>query len=110
MVKKLVKKGGDQASKLVGDLSSKYGSKLALRDLILFAVLSLISYILYLVSGSGIFQDTFYLLAMIFGFMALAFLIVWLSIGFARGKVKPKKKRKAKPKKKAKKKPAKKKK
>ena len=52
--------------------------RLALRDLILFAILSLISYILYTASGIQIYQDTFYLLSMIFGFIAVAFLIVFL--------------------------------
>lgn len=71
-------------------LVSKYGSKLALRDFILFAVLSLLFYILNTISGNEIYQDMFYLLAIIFGFLALAFLIILLAISLSRGKVKNK--------------------
>ncbi len=71
-------------------ITSKYNSKLALRDLILFALLSIISFILYTVSGSILYQDTFYLLTILFGFVSVAFLIVFLIIIFARGKVKKK--------------------
>ena len=65
-------------------------SKFTLRTLILFAVLALISYILYTVTGSTkpIYQDTFLLLAMILGFIALAFLIAFVAISFAKGKIK----------------------
>ncbi len=74
----------------VKQITSRYNSKLALRDLILFALLSIISFILFTVSGNTLYQDTFYLLAILFGFIAVAFLIVFLVIIFARGKVKKK--------------------
>jgi len=69
-------------------ITSRYNSKLALRDLILFALLSIISIIVSNVSGNSLYQDTFDLLAILFGFIAVAFLIVFLAIIFARGKVK----------------------
>lgn len=71
-------------------ITSRYNSKLALKDFILFALLSVISFILFTVSGNTLYQDTFYLLAMLFGFISVAFLIVFLVIVFARGKVKKK--------------------
>lgn len=46
------------------------------RNLILFVLLSLISYILYLVSNpNGAWVDIFYFLLIIFGFISVAFLI-----------------------------------
>ncbi|MDP2672634.1 MAG: hypothetical protein Q8O84_02375 [Nanoarchaeota archaeon] len=94
MAKKSVKKSRKKSVAVkkktipVKQITSKYNSRLALRDLILFALLSIISFILFTVSGNTLYQDTFYLLAMLFGFVALAFLIVFLVIIFARGKVK----------------------
>lgn len=70
--------------------TSKYGSKLAIRDLIIFALLSLISYMLSTVSGNELFEDVLYLLAIVFGFLAIAFLIIFLIIAFSGGKVKKK--------------------
>src|SRR3989344_3986684 len=72
----------------VKQITSRYNSRRALRDLILFALLSIISFILFTVSGNSLYQDTFYLLAILFGFIAVAFLIVFLVIVFAREKVK----------------------
>ena len=72
----------------VKQITSRYNSRLALRDLILFALLSIISFILYTVSGNTLYQDTFNLLAILFGFISVAFLIVFLVIIFAREKVK----------------------
>ena len=71
-------------------ITSRYNSRLALKDLILFALLSIISFILYIVSGNTLYQNTFYLLAILFGFISVAFLIVFLVIIFAREKVKKK--------------------
>jgi Na+/proline symporter len=49
--------------------------KLVLRNLILFVILSLISYLLYIVFDNVIYETFFYFLTMILGFIALAFLI-----------------------------------
>jgi Flp pilus assembly protein TadB len=48
---------------------------LVLRNLILFIVITLISYILYLVSNNFVYDSFFYLLSMVAGFISLAFLI-----------------------------------
>jgi len=94
MAKKSVKKSQKKSVSVkkrtipVNQITSRYNSRLALRDLILFALLSIISFILFTVSGNSLYQDTFYLLAILFGFIAVAFLIVFLVIVFARGKVK----------------------
>ena len=92
MAKKSVKKSQKKVvvkkrTILVNQITSRYSSKLALRDLILFTLLTIISFILFTVSGNTLYQDTFYLLAILFGFIAVAFLIVFLVIIFARGKV-----------------------
>lgn len=57
---------------------------LVLKNLILFVILALISFLLYSVSGKEVYQDFFYLLALILGFIALAFLIVLLILLFMR--------------------------
>jgi len=94
MAKKSVKKSRKKSVAVkkktipVKQITSRYSSRLALRDLILFALLAIISFILFTVSGNTLYQDTFYLLAILFGFIAVAFLIVFLAIIFARGKVK----------------------
>lgn len=85
-----VKKSVSKKAVPVKQITSRYNSRLALRDLILFALLSVISFILETVSGNTLYQDTFYLLAILFGFISLAFLIVFLVIVFAREKVKKK--------------------
>ena len=94
MAKKSVKKSRKKSVAVkkktipVKQITSRYNSRLALRDLILFALLSIISIIVSNVSGNSLYQDTFDLLAILFGFIAVAFLIVFLAIIFARGKVK----------------------
>jgi hypothetical protein len=63
-------------------------SRLALRDLILSGVLSLICFVLYAIVTNEIYQNTFYLLSMILGFIAVAFLILYIATLFSRGKTK----------------------
>ena len=82
--KKVVRKKVARVSK---QSISKYNSRLALRNLILFALLSLIFFMLYTVSGNELYQYMFYLLSLVLGFIAVAFLIVLLIIVFSRGKV-----------------------
>ena len=88
--KAAVKSSASKKTVPLKQITSRYNSRLALRDLILFALLSIISFILYTVSGNTLYQDTFYLLAILFGFISVAFLIVFLVIIFAREKVKKK--------------------
>lgn len=58
--------------------SGKRKINLSLKKLILFAVLALISFVLYLFLSNEIFKNLFSLLTMIFGFIAVGFLIVLL--------------------------------
>ena len=58
--------------------ASKRKINLVLKNLILFVVMSLISFGLYNILNNEIFKNLFSLLAMIFGFISVAFLIVLL--------------------------------
>jgi len=60
--------------------STKRKINLVLKNLILFAVLSFISFCLYTFLNNELFRNLFSLLAMIFGFVGLAFLIVLLAL------------------------------
>lgn len=60
--------------------SSKRKIKLTLKNLILFAILTLISFLFYRFSNNVLFRSLFGLLAMILGFVGLAFLIVFLAL------------------------------
>ena len=57
---------------------------IVIKNLILFVVLAIISYLLYNVSGSELLRQLFYLAAILMGFIALAFLIVLLVLLFLR--------------------------
>jgi hypothetical protein len=64
---------------------SKFKFGIVLRNLILFVLLALISWILsYYVFESGVFADLFYLLLIIFGFISLAFFIALLVLLFLK--------------------------
>ncbi len=69
----------------------KTRSKLALRNLIFFAVLALISLILYRVSENEMYDYLFGLLSIIFACIGAAFLILFLAIVFSREKVRKRK-------------------
>lgn len=81
--KKIVKKAPKKSVKKVARKPMKSRQvratprrvKFTLRNLILFIILALISYLLYVVSNNAIYETFFYFLAMILGFIALAFLI-----------------------------------
>ena len=57
---------------------------LALRNLILFVIISFISFILYKVSSNEVLLNFFNLLYIVAGFIALAFLIVLLILVLLR--------------------------
>lgn len=61
---------------------------LVVKNLILFIILFLLFLLLYNVSNNPIYQDFFWLLALILGFIALAFLILFLTLLFIRMKKK----------------------
>lgn len=70
--------------KLQQKISSKFKFGVVFRNLILFVLLSLISYVLYLVSENEVFKDIFYFLWIIFGFIAIAFLLALLVLFFLK--------------------------
>ncbi len=52
--------------------------RLALRDLLLFVILSMVSYLIYTVSGNTLYEQFFGVVSIILGFIALAFLVAVL--------------------------------
>ena len=69
--KKTIKK---PIKRLSAASSYKRRFNIALRNLILFVVLFILSFILYTVSGSAFYQNLFFMLSVILGFIAVAFL------------------------------------
>ena len=65
------------SAKPQGKIFSKFKLGLVIRNLVLFILLFLVSYVLYVISDN-IFEDIFYLLFIIFVFIALAFFIALL--------------------------------
>ncbi len=63
---------------------SKKKFNIIIRNLILFAILFILSLVLYSVSEKEIFTNFFFLFLVIFGFIFLAFLIVLLVFVFLR--------------------------
>lgn len=63
-----------------------YNSRLALKDLILFSVLSIVSFIIYTLSNDPFYEDLFYLFGMVLVFIAAAFLIAFLALYFLKRK------------------------
>ena len=63
---------------------SKYKFNIAVRDLILFVVLFFLALFLRVISKNVILDNIFFLLMVIFGFLAIAFFIVFLIFIFAK--------------------------
>ncbi|HUW43671.1 MAG TPA: hypothetical protein VMV95_01765 [Bacillota bacterium] len=59
-------------------VSSKDKIHLAWKNLILFLVIALFSFIFYLFSSADLLKNFFGIVAIIFGFLAFAFLIVFI--------------------------------
>ena len=78
IVKRLPQNVSRRNSANVKNIDSPKKIKVARNSLVFFAVLSIISWILYSVTNVTIYENLFFLLAMIFGFVALAFLIAFL--------------------------------
>jgi len=57
---------------------------LAVKNLILFTIILVVSWGLYSVSGTETYQDLFFLLSILSGFVAIAFLIVLLIFVFMK--------------------------
>ena len=60
--------------------STKRKINLVLKNLILFTILTLASLLLYFLSNKELFRSLFYLLAIVLGFVGIAFLIVFLAL------------------------------
>jgi hypothetical protein len=75
----------EESSNVVGKvISSKFKLGIVFRNLILFVLLAVISYILYNVSWNDVFINLFYFLWVIFAFISLAFFIALLVLLFMR--------------------------
>jgi hypothetical protein len=75
----------EKSSNVVGRvISSKFKLGIVFRNLILFVLLAVISYILYNVSWNDVFINLFYFLWIIFAFISLAFFIALLVLLFMR--------------------------
>ena len=60
--------------------------RVVISNLIIFTILSLVSWILFSVSGEGtLFNNLFWLLTFVLGFVAIAFLIVLVELIFLKG-------------------------
>ena len=73
-------KKGKKKVKQVRVRSTKRKINLVLKNLILFVILTVASLLLYFVSNKELFRSLFQLLAMILGFVGVAFLIVLLAL------------------------------
>ena len=92
MVKKKVRKGKARrtvakksVSKTRKVVASKRKIRLVLRNLILFAILSALSFGLYNVFNDKILVNFFWMVSLVSGFVAVAFLIVYLILIFMKG-------------------------
>ena len=65
--------------------SSDRKIKIAIKNLILFAVLALVSWLLYGISEESLFQNLFSLLTVVLGAIAVTFLIVLVALLFLKG-------------------------
>lgn len=79
--KKTVKAKGISQRK---PLTPKNKMKFAIKNVVFFLMLGIISYILFSVTGKEIYSNLFELLSMIFIFIAIAFLIVLLILVFMK--------------------------
>ncbi len=67
-----------------GKIFSKFKLGVVFRNLVLFVLLFLISWILSVVSEGNVFPDLFYLLWIIFAFIAVAFFLALLVLLFLK--------------------------
>jgi len=65
--------------------SDKRKTSIVLKNILLFVVLCVVSVILYTVSTNEIYINLFLLLAIIFGFISVAFVIVYLVLLMIKG-------------------------
>jgi phosphoglycerol transferase MdoB-like AlkP superfamily enzyme len=89
-VKKVIKRKPVKKSERISSKFQKvtyYKKKfnLVLKKLLLFVILFVLSLVLYSVSGKEIYENLFLLLAIVFGFVSIAFLIILLIFLFLKG-------------------------
>ena len=72
------------APKRIADKLLRRKIGIALSNLILFAILFVISLVLYSVSNQEIYTNLFLMLSILFGFLAIAFLITYLIFFFLK--------------------------
>jgi len=72
------------SSKVSASISTRM--KLAWRNLLLFLILSVVSYMLYSVSQTNLFLTFFGILSIIFSFVTLAFFIAFVVLLISRNK------------------------
>ena len=80
--KKSVRKNVKKSKKAVHPPERKFG--LVLKNLVLFAVLSIVAFFLFKVSEKEMYVNLFFMIALISGFLAVAFLIVLLIFAFLK--------------------------
>lgn len=85
MAKKKRKKSSKKKTSKGLVRATKRKIQLVLRNLILFAVLTAIFFCLFRLSNNGMLKTLFQLLAIILGFVGLAFLIVLLALVILKG-------------------------
>jgi hypothetical protein len=65
-------------------ISSRFKIGMVFRNLILFVLLTILSYLLYFASSNGVLMNLFYFLRFIFGFISVAFFIALLVLLFMK--------------------------
>ena len=84
MVKKKVKKKSAKKTRRPKSWTEKQKINLVLKNLVLFTILALASFLLYFVSSDELLVNLFALLSIVLGFVAGAFLIILLVFFFMR--------------------------
>ena len=80
--RRVVRRATSKSVRLVR--SSQRKINLVLKNLILFVILAILSVVLYSASGNELYSSLFLLLSILFGFVAVAFLIILLIFVFMR--------------------------
>ena len=80
--KRRVSRARIQPKRLIRSSQRKIG--IAVKNLILFVILTTASYLLYTNSKTILYQNLFFLLSMILGFVAVAFLVALVTLLFLK--------------------------
>jgi hypothetical protein len=82
----MVKKRGTRVSKKIFSITPEQKVNAVIKNFVSFLILFIVSFILYGVTSVGFWNDFFFLLVLIFGFLALAFLLVWMILKLIKKK------------------------